>query len=67
MLYSWKVELVRRNNTNTIHGKKARKIETIIRSPNCSLGPVPDTQNSSLVPVSIIVVWDQIKGGFIWS
>ena len=35
-------------------------METIIRSPDCSLGPVPDTQNSSLglVPVSIIDVWD---------
>ena len=54
--------------------------ETIIRSPDCSLGPVPDAQNSSLglVPVSIIDVWDwsqrgifnfwdQINTVFIWS
>ena len=37
---------------------------TIIRGPDCSLGPVPDTQNSSLglVPVSIIDVWDWSQG-----
>ena len=39
-------------------------METIIRGPDCSLGPVPDTQKSSLglVPVSIIVVWDWSQG-----
>ena len=60
--------------------KKGSKRENIIRGPNDTLGPVPDTKNSSLgpVPISIIDVWDwshgyifdiwdQIMGVIIWS